>query len=270
MTTDGQTRLTFGEALKEFGWFALLFTTVIGGASVLALLESVFVDHRLVALFQWIVDGYSRITTVVGAVFEPLFQPVVAWINGQLHLQLHLAPHWRPLFILGMVLVMGLARMAARAGEVWEAFLAVIVIGAGALIGSLISGLMPQDAIWWSQGLGAAVPTIAIFGFFGAAAAMSGGDPADRTPLGMAVAFILIAGAVAFVFGAGLSFVPGVGAGAGVLGLALIVAMFGAGFLWNGLANNDRSDAALGLTILGGFASAGLVLAANAALQAMS
>lgn len=270
MTADAKRRLTFGEALTDFGWFAIVFTMVVGGTSVLALLETIFVEHRLVAVFQWIVDGYNRIAAVAAAIVEPMLQPLVDWLNAQLHWRLHLAPHWRPLFILGMVLVIGLARAAWRAGHRLEAVLAITVIGAGALAGAIVSGLMPQDGGWWAQGLGAAAPTLALFSFFGGAAALSGGDPAERTPLAAAVLFIVISGAFAFVLGAALSLVPGLATGAGVLALALIIATFGAGFLWGGLINNDRSDAVLGLTILGGFASAALVLVADFAVKAMS
>jgi hypothetical protein len=271
MTADAvNTRLTFGEALKDFGWFALLFTMVVGGTSVLALLETVFVEHRLIALFQWIVDGYDRIATLAAAMIEPLLLPLIDWLNAQLHLSVQLAPHWRPLFILGMVLVVGLARGAWRSGHRRDAVLAILVIGAGALIGALVSGLMPVEGGWWAQGLGAAAPTLALFAFFGAAAALSGGDPADSTPIGAAALFILIAGALAFALGAGLSFVPGLNTGAGVMALAAIIGLFGAGFFWLGLANNDRGDAALGLTILGGFASAGLVLVADLAVKALT
>jgi hypothetical protein len=269
MTSETKTRLTLGDALKDFGWFALVFTMVVGGTSVLALLETVFVEHRLIAVFQWIVDGYNRIAAVVGAMVEPLMQPLVDWLNAQFGLTLALAPHWRPLFILGMVLVVGLARTAWRAGHKQDAMLAILVIGAGALVGALVSGLMPLEGGWWAQGLAAAAPTIALFTFFGAAAAMSGGDPADRTPLRMAALFIVIAGVVAFVLGAALSFVPGLSTGAGVMALAVIIAVFGAGFLWGGLAGNDNSDATLGLTILGGFVSAAMIVAADLVVKAI-
>lgn len=262
-------RLTFGEALKDFGWFTLLFTAVIGGTSVLALLESVFVQQELIAVFQWIVDGYNRIAALAGAIVEPLFRPALQALNDAFGWELHLAPHWRPLFILGMVMVMGLARGAWRSGNRKDAVFAVVVIGLGALIGALVSGLLPLSGGWWAQGLGAAAPAMALFVFFGLAGVLAGGDPADNTPLGAAALFILIAGALAFVMGAGLSFVPGLSAGAGVLALAIIIALFGAGFLWLGLHNNDRGDATLGLTILGGFASAGLVLVADVVVKAL-
>jgi hypothetical protein len=270
MTSEANERLTLGDALKDFGWFGALFTTVIGGTSVLALLETVFVEHKLIALFQWIVDGYRRLTAVAGAVVEPLLRPIVDAVNQQLHLNLHLGAHWRPLFILGMVLVIGLARAAWRSGERREALLGIVFIGAGALIGAFISGLMPLEGGWWAQGLSAALPTLALFSFFGLAGVIAGGDPADATPLGAALLFIFIMSGLAFVLGAGLSFVPGLAAGAGVVALAAIIALFGAGFLWYGLAHNDRSDAALGLTVLGGFASAALILIADIAVKSFS
>ena len=269
MTSDANARLSLGEALKDFGWFAILFTTVVGGTSVLALFETVFVDHKLIAVFQWIVDGYRRIASVAGAVVEPLLQPLVDAVNAQVHLNLHLDPHWRPLFILGMVFVIGLARSSWRSGDRKDAVLAVVFIGAGALVGAFVSGLMPLEGGWWAQGLSAALPTVALFMFFGLATIFSSG-PGERTPISAAALFILLSGAIAFAIGAALSFVPGLETGAGVIALATIIALFGVGFLWDGLAKNDRGDAALGLTILGGFASAGLVLAADIALKALS
>jgi hypothetical protein len=261
-------RLTLGKALQEFGWFAVLFTVVIGGTSVLALLEQVFVEHRLIAAFQWIVDGYDRIIGVAAAVIEPLVLPIVDALNTWLNLDLRLGPHWRSLFVLGMLLVLGLARGAWRSGHRRDAALAVLVIGVGALAGALVSGLLPLAGGWWAQGLGAALPTIALFAFFGIAAALSGGE--EKTPVGAAVLFVVIAGALAFVLGALLSLVPGLAAGAGVLSLALMIGLFGAGFLWNGLRNNDPGDAVLGLIVLGGFVSAGMVLIADLAVKALS
>ncbi len=267
MTSDAQTRLTLGEALKDFGWFALVFTAVVGGTSVLALFETVFVEHRLIALFQWIVDGYGRVAALAGAMVEPLLAPLIDWINARLQLNLHLGAHWRPLFILGMVLVIGLARGAWRSGHRRDAVFAVVVIGVGALLGALLSGLMPLEGGWWAQGFSAGIPTLALFTFFGLAAALDSGD--DATPLGIAIVFIAAVSVVAFAFGAALSFVPGLEVGAGVVALAAIIAFFGAGFLWNGLRANDREDARLGLTVLGGFASAALVLIADVAVKAL-
>jgi hypothetical protein len=269
-TSDANARLTLGEALRDFGWFGLLFTTVIGGTSVLALLETVFVEHKLISVFQWIVDGYGRMATVAGAVVEPLMRPFVQALNAQLHAHLQLGPHWRPLFILSMVLVVGLVRSAWRSREYGEAVFGLIFIGAGALLGALVSGLMPMSGAWWMQGLSAALPTLTLFSFFGLAGAMSGGDPGDRTPIVPAIVFVLIASALAFALGAGRSFAPGLGAGAGVVALGAIIALFGVGFLWLGLATNDRGDAALGLTTLGGFASAALVLVADVAVKALA
>jgi hypothetical protein len=46
--TDKPERLTLGEALKDFGFFSMLFAVTVSGPSVLSPLQAVFVDHKLV------------------------------------------------------------------------------------------------------------------------------------------------------------------------------------------------------------------------------
>jgi hypothetical protein len=95
-------------------------------------------------------------------------------------------------------------------------------------------------------------------------------------------------GAVAFALGAALSFIPGLHDRAGVLVLGGIIAAIGAITLVAGLSDvpggqsdalipewddwereGKRSTSRLGLSLLGGFVAAGLVLLSNWALLAL-
>jgi hypothetical protein len=110
-------KLTLAEALKDLGWFPLAFAVVVGGPSVLTILQELFVNHKLVPALQWIVDGYQRIMAALGAVVEPWVQPAIDWVNARFGWQLVLDPVWRPLFALTMVIAMGDARTRWRGGD---------------------------------------------------------------------------------------------------------------------------------------------------------
>lgn len=101
--TQAPEQITLGDAIKDLGWFSWLFAIVVAGPSILSILQAVFVEHRLIAAFQWIVDGYNAIVSVLGAVIEPLVQPLINWLNEQLDWRLTLHPFWRPAFVLGMI-----------------------------------------------------------------------------------------------------------------------------------------------------------------------
>src|SRR5215467_2009351 len=64
-------KLTRRGVWKDLIWFPTLFAAVVGAPSLLSLLEMVR-DYRLSGAFQWIVDGYHRITTVMAHAIEPL------------------------------------------------------------------------------------------------------------------------------------------------------------------------------------------------------
>jgi hypothetical protein len=249
-------KVTLGDVLKDLGWFWGIFAFVVGGPSVLSILQAVFVDHRLIAGLQWIIDGYNGVMAVLGSVFEPLVRPLVDWLNAQLHWSLTLQPHWKPLFVLAMLFVTGLARGVWREGQHAMAiqFSATGVVAA--LAGALIAGLAPLSAGWWVQGLAAAIPTalvmiaFLIFGTF------------DLTSL----AVIGMISAATFVIGAGFSFMPGLGRGAGILSLATLVMLAGVWFC----SAQDAPLKRTGLTILGGFIAAGLILLADVAVKALS
>lgn len=151
-------KLTLGEALEDLGWFPLLFAVAVGGPSILAILEQVLVNHQLVPALQWIVDGYNRIMTVLGAAVEPLVQPAIDWVNARLGWSLTLDPVWRPVFALCMVLVMAFVRTSIRHGNIAGAFREGCPIGVGFLVAALMIGIFAAGPGWPAQGAVAAIP----------------------------------------------------------------------------------------------------------------
>jgi hypothetical protein len=63
---DTMRKVTLREALKDVGWLPALYTTVVGGPSILAILEMAIDGFQLVPAVQWIIDGYNQITRLNG------------------------------------------------------------------------------------------------------------------------------------------------------------------------------------------------------------
>lgn len=134
-------------------------------------------------------------------------------------------------------------------------------------------GLIPLDAGWWAQGLAAAAPWIVVFAMGGAvtllllALGLIHGDVRDALfsfAMGAEVA------GVAFALGAALSFVPALSLGAGLIASALALTAIGLFFLLGGLNRGDRQSARLGLTLLGGFAAAAMIVVADLVARALT
>jgi hypothetical protein len=213
---------------------------------------------------------------------EPLLAPIISWVNDTFAVNYGLHAHWRPVFVLCMLYVMSFVRVAQREtsadvppilyAAAWGVALTFI-----ALVGALNVGIIPLYSGWYAQARIAAfsVGTIAI----GAVLVDLNADEADETGkselLRMArEAFTCIAmGAAAFGIAAGLSLYPPLSQAAGVVTLALFVCVLGVFFLSDGLLRPNRISAVgkvrLGLTMLGGFATAALILVADFVLRAL-
>jgi hypothetical protein len=295
---DGSGRLTLKQALDDLGWFWAIFTSLVNAPSILSLLQMVFLEHRLIDALQWIVDGYNDIAAQLGAWCEPVLQPVWDWLNTTFGWSLSLMPHWRPAFILTMLLVLAFVRQSwrhsANVGKRgWsptatpqaargQIGIAAIGLGVGALLGAVATGLIPLDGRWWVQGLAAGMPILITFAaaeiietvlrnldFAGRKRRRAMGlSPWSFDTLMLQAGLVL--GALAFGLGAAISFIPYVAAGAGLLSLGALVFAAGAMTLLQGLSKGDRMWSRVGLTVLGGFVVAGIILAADAAVKLLN
>jgi hypothetical protein len=203
---NAEQKLTLGDTLKDLGWFPLLFASLAGAPSLLALLQMARKEFRLIAALQWIVDGYNILTAEMAAWIEPLLAPAIAWISVLLGWELKLYPHWRPLSLLLMMYMVAKARTYWEEEEPLGAFFFGGIGGPFALAyGALFFGLLPMN------------------------------------------------GLATFIYG----------------GASALIAWTGARHLRNGLAERDRIEIRYGLTILGGFVVAGLIVAADACAKAL-
>lgn len=270
MTSDAKPRLTLREAFDDLGWFYGLFAAVVGGPSALEILVMIF-ELRLVDALQWIVDGYRFVTALLAGYIEPFLQPAIAWLNETFDWRLQLHPHWRPVFTLSMVFVIGLVRMVQRESG-FEAVLFGLLLSAGALLGAVTVGVFSLEGGWSAQGLAAATPVALVSFLLGMPLAITtaGGPRARPDPLRslveVAVLALLLAG-VTFGLAAGLSFAPGLAKGAGIAALAICLLAIGFVSLLAGFDQADRLTTRIGLTLIGGFAVAALIVAVDAILK---
>lgn len=247
---------------------------IVGGPSILAILETVFVDHQLVPALQWIMDGYNRLMAVLSAVAEPLIQSAIEWLAAQLNWHLSLAPVWRPLFALGMVVVLGDSRTRLRDGRLGHAITNGICLGSGLFVGAAMAGVAPSSGGWWAQGLRAAAPVFCVMAMASLVDIASDVARGDREHLSKEIVELTLGaplvGSGVFAMAAALYFIPGWAGSAGVIVLGVVVVLLGAFFLARGLIRNgNRFDTRFGLTVLGGFFAAGLILAADFGLKVL-
>lgn len=271
--TSHAERLTLRKALDDLGWFYATFSSLVGGPSLLALLQMVFVEYRFVDALQWIVDGYNDILAVLGNAVEPLLAPLIAWLNALLDWRLELQPHWKPLLMLMMVLVVSMGRTSLRQGFRWGEALLMLAQGAGALLGAIVAGLTPIDGDWAVQGFTAAAPLLSSFLLFAPTFALLAFlIPAARSQLLATAGFVLRFGVVlatlAFVLGAAVSF--GLRSGAGLATLAVLIFWFASFLIRFGLWRQSAPDVRAGLTMIGGFLTAGLIVAADLIIKLIS
>jgi len=278
----GQKRLTLREAWDDLGWFYVTFSSIVGGPSVLALIQMIFVEHRLIDALQWIVDGYNDITANLSAYVEPLLAPVIAWLSRTFDWPIELLPHWRPVFLLLLIFVSANVRRGGIVAFVNWVSPPVLIIAA--LIGATIAGCIPLDSSWIGQGLIAMAPITAVFiGMTVVMIAYSAVRSHQSTrslpraavrkarPLRASVGLLAIIGTVsgfAFLLGAAASLAPI--AGAGIVALCAVVVALGGFLVVAGFTTNNIHDIRTALIILGGFFTATLIVAADWIIKLMT
>ncbi|MGQ0531636.1 MAG: hypothetical protein ACT4OF_02965 [Caulobacteraceae bacterium] len=266
-------RLSLRGAISDLGWPWLVFATIVGAPSILALLQMVFVEHRLSDALQWIVDGYNDIVGVVGAMLEPILRPALAWLNETFDWGLVLQPHWKPLFMLATVRLSANARLAVQPPlKPYDIFVSLPLVVLVTLAGVVLSGCIAIDGSWLMQGAIAALP----IGFMMLAMSIMGassefvhqGGISGRFAASLLDAFFFTL--IAWLLGATLTFLPGVEMGAGVLGLGALLLVQALLSVLAGLNTGSVYGTRMGLIMLGGFFTAGVILIADAILRALS
>lgn len=105
--------------------------------------KAVFNDLTLITPFQIVLNGYHRITALVGAIFEPAIRPIVDWANSRFNWHLCLQSHWRPLFMLSMVATTPHSRALWREGLRRDAIFFGVATTLLAIIWSALLGVLP-------------------------------------------------------------------------------------------------------------------------------
>lgn len=268
-STRSSERLTLREAWDDVGWVYATFSSLVGGPSVLALVQMIF-EYRLIDALQWIVDGYNDITAALSAYVEPVLAPVIAWLNQTFDWRLNLMPHWRPVFLLTLIFVSAMVRRGAAVTLI--KWLSPVVAGAAALIGAAIAGCIRLDASWGGQGLIAMAPMLTVLLGMSIVVHANGLLTKKRLPTARGcminVVVIAIIAGVAFLLGAGAAFTPF--PGAGIVALGAVVMALGVFLAVTGFKTNNVFDTRTALIILGGFFTAGLILAADALIKLLT
>jgi hypothetical protein len=266
-------KLTLWDAIVDLGWFPSIYSTLVGGLSILAMIQQVVKTLRLSPALQWIIDGYNQVTRAMAYFIEPLLAPLLQWINATFSLQLQLYPHWRPLCLLALIFVVSGFRGSLLAGETFKAFSIGMPLGIGVVLGSLGAGLVPLDGSSKFQGLIAFLPIAGAFFAIGLAATAEAviqrkwKDAAFifcTAPLASGGYTLIGLGCVALL----TWFVPSSKDYAAFVVLAVFIAVMGLAAVLTGLLENSIADARVGLTMLGGFVTATLVVIADWAIRA--
>jgi hypothetical protein len=263
-------KLSLREALDDVGWFWLTFASAVGAPSILALLQMVFVEHRLIDALQWIVDGYNDILARLSREVEPFLRAALDWLGSLFSVRFDLQPHWRPVFILAMLLPTSIGR------TMWsdEKYVRAIVVAAplmlAALMAAIVVGVMPLEGSRLSQGFAAGLPIFLLMFVAGLVTMQLEGKGQRHfwDVLGINLLSSLIFGGVAFVMGvAAYEVLPGVGRGGGLIGLAYCVFMVSIPIM---IGDYDRTQFRVRITLFGAFLTALAIIAADALIKLLS
>lgn len=262
-------KINLSTAATELGWFSTIFSWAISAPSALSILQAIFVERRLVHALQWIPDGYNAIIGILAGMVEPVLAPPIAWIGHTLDWQLSIQPVWRPLFLLSMIFVAGWARTSWRDGEKIVGILVVLVGGVFVALSSVLASAVPVNGGWLQQGVVAAVLSATVWISLGIVHAMRDvkyGQPEEmgETFGGWAISAAQYSG-TAFILAAGLAMLPvhWVNAGPATVSVALTILGFGLSIVVGYLARPTDYNLRLGLTIVGGFVTAALIVIAS-------
>ena len=156
------------QSLLEFGYFPLLVSALVGSPSLLVILESIFIGFELSRVFQWAVDGWIRLNTIVSIILDPFTSSIVGFIRS-LGIDVHLQSYWQSVLWLLFVPLISFVRTAKRqinskyqtVNTIIPIVLIYAVVGVPLVLGSIVSGLAPPKGDWVTQGIIASLPIVA-------------------------------------------------------------------------------------------------------------
>lgn len=265
-TEQGETLTLFG-AVRDLGFIFWLFAACVGAPSIISLVQTIFVDFRLLNLLQWILDGYRDILDILASTLEPIALSLFDQISNVVALDLDLLPHWQPLFIILTMFISANSRTLWADGYRKTMFVFITCMVTFALVGSWIAGLVSPQAAWWWQGLAAAAPVFCLFiGMtisYTIAWLCYGFSRPYRKPLYRYMLRGSILAAIAFILASCFSAFNILKAHSGLT--VLLAGLFVYGLYWTreGFKDADIPEVRFGLRLTGGFLFAIIVIGLN-------
>lgn len=266
-------QISLWDALKDLGWLPLLLMG-LGGLSILDAAEKALAhDLTLILPLRSMLDGYHRVTRLMGDIVDPLAMPLVRQIGARFGWHLDLSPIWRPIFVIAMITVTGWSRALWHRGDHRFSIVVLAILTPSVLVGSLACALVTHLDGVRGQALLAILPIVSLWAATGVAVAVDAvlrREPAQawRGLLSWAINTVVTV-AVAGLLTVILYLPPQTRDHAGILVLGGAVAYLGVFYLRQGLNTGERFYSRLGLSILGGFVAAGVVLFADWLMRVM-
>ena len=269
-------------------WTPWVVFSLLSGTQLLSMAQAVWVELNFTLALERILEANVEFLRWVSGPVEPLAKAAIDWLNFRFGWRFVLHEHWRPLAALALTLVMSTVRGELRYGTGrGEVTFIGLVAAAFAFLGALLAGLMPLGAVRVAESMtftslahsvAAAVPLSFVIVGFGVALALntiakSQGFITAAKELSWSLRIAFAIGVVGFILGFILSFSPYMAMqyGAGLIALALLVALFGVVLVLSNLGK-PRNEVWLrvGLSMLGGFAVAAIVWSADLTYRALS
>lgn len=261
-------RATLALAFRDLGFVGGIFISLIGGPSVITLLQAVLADFRLSAILQWLIDGYNDLLSVLTLGLEPLLAGVLAQLGALFPFDVDLEPHWRPLFVLALIFISANTRTIWGDGYRGPAVLYAVFAAVCTLIGSVVAGVVPSgaDAVLHG-GVAALFVLLHFFGLFLAYALATVAfdfTAPYRQPLGRYLLRDAVLAMIAFIAAVALSVGGAPVERPGLTAVFMGMFVYGVYWLSYGLLQDVFPEVRFGLRLVGGFVFAFGVIALDA------
>lgn len=270
-------------------WFPLAYASLVGGPTIASLTLAILNGEPLSAPIRSALESYKVLSELATILLQPALllaaQGVIAVIGGDVEMN----PQWKPLFFLGSIPIIGLCRLYLWDGNRRQAALVSFVLGITLLSVALGVALVPERSHWISQGLIAFIPVFGLTLLYGPTIVqndrllviMSGGRGFLAVlMLLFSMPVALAAGAAAFAVGAILAKAEIHSSFAGIISFMAFLLVFawwnirtGRNYRLSSLARARKigeSNFRLGLLLMGGFATAALLLIGDFVISAIA